>query len=113
MLGNTLRHDFDHVNKFLLAATSLEVKMLEEGNVLQAVELINDVKQLLVIGQSLVNVIPDTPVEPFPKNFWNQIKWLLKNADLLKVLQIVTNKDPLKSFRDEAAKVATKWGFAY
>lgn len=93
------------------------VRVKELGNAGQSVQvalLLPDIEQVVQAYMAVINqFIPQTPVQPIPKNFFGQLAWLAKNLPWLQILvAAVTGVNPFEEAKQLARTIANKWDFA-
>lgn len=69
-------------------------------------------KVLNAFDSAFKALIPENAMDPFPKNFFNRLKWAKRHGAALN--KIIANAgDITKPAREQAAQTAAKWNWQY
>lgn len=105
--------DFKQTVAFIVAVFKLLIQLSKAKQFDKVGELLADVETILQPFEvAMASITPPTGAKPFPKNLFNQLKWLWDNQMI--ILFLTHGLDGvLREFRAQANVVAAKWNIVY
>lgn len=103
-----LKKDISNIIAWFHAALDKEVNLINDKDYINALDLLNDIRYVILSYLQAFSSIAPEEVTPFPKNFFSQISWIGKNINWLK---LVTSGNPFELSITKAKAISEKWGF--
>ena len=105
-----LKQDISRIIVWLHAAMDKEINLINDKDYINALDLINDIRYVLLSYLQAMSNMSSEDLTPFPKNFFSQISWIGKNINWLR---IITSGNPFEAPAKKAETVAAKWNLEY